>query len=137
MKQHPAHVRQQGLLPRFKKRLVSLLTWSAVPPRTLQVLLMVSSCSAWFSSNCSRRGLLLWLASDHASLVTGRDFYVSPIVWIRDIPATMLCPTATTVLLGRQPIVVAQFLTCLNIPYRHDPDGALGDHGCGSAHRNG
>ena len=41
----------------------------------------------------------------------------------------MLCPTATTVLLGRQPIVVAQFLTCLNIPYRHDPDGTLGDHG--------
>jgi hypothetical protein len=33
----------------------------------------------------------------------------------------------TPILLGCQPVVVTQFLACLNIPYSHNPDGALGN----------
>ena len=32
-------------------------------------------------------------------------------------------------MLGRQPIVITQLLTCLNVPERHNPDGALGHDG--------
>src|SRR6266446_7631785 len=49
-----------------------------------------------------------------------------PILLIKDIPATISCPTRTPIFLGFIPVIVAQLFTRLNIPYGNNPEGACG-----------
>ena len=47
---------------------------------------------------------------------------------IKDIPTAVVCPACTPVLLAGEAIVVAEFLSCFDVPFGHNPDRAFGYH---------
>src|SRR6266446_4168891 len=49
-----------------------------------------------------------------------------PILLIKDIPATIFCPTRTPIFLGFIAVIVAQLFTLLNIPSGNNPEGSCG-----------
>jgi hypothetical protein len=49
----------------------------------------------------------------------------APILFRQNIPTAVFCATLTTVVLGGKPVIVAEFLACLNIALGDNPDRAF------------